>query len=143
MGIIYEKRDHIAYLTINNPDHANTMDSASAAELTEAYKDVWNDRDVRVAILTGTGNRFFSAGHRLSKEESAEGQQRSTVEDMFWPQTAPATRFGTYGMLGHDEYPQVGKPILAAINGLVAGWGFFHLLSTTDLRIACREHGMF
>lgn len=153
MGIIYEKRGHIAFITIDEPDHANTVDSVAAEALTEAWKEVWEDRDVRVAILTGTGDRFYSAGHRIGnkpnkdkKEEVAEEPVKPTsrAEGVFWPKTGTATRMGTYGSpFDHDGYPQVWKPVIAAINGWVAGWGFFNLLASTDIRIACEDHAQF
>ncbi len=153
MGVIYEKRDHIAFITIDEPDHANTVDGATQEELTEAWKDVWEDKDVRVAIMTGTGDRFYSAGHRLGGGAAAEEPKPepdestpppSRAEGVFWPKTSAVTRMGTSGSpFDHDGYPQIWKPVIGAINGWVAGWGFFNMLSSTDIRIACEEHARF
>ena len=65
MGILYEKKGNIAYITINNIDKANILDRATSDEIAEAWKNVWDDHDVRVAILTGVGDRHFCAGHNL------------------------------------------------------------------------------
>ncbi len=154
MGIIYEKRDHIAFVTIDAPDKANTVGGEMGAELTEAWRDVWDDGDVRVAIITGTGDRFYSAGHRIGNrpveepppEEKAKEEEPPRKGDaFFWPKSDNVTRFGTYGSAtaGHDGYPKIWKPVIAAINGWVAGWAFGHMLASTDIRIACEEHGRF
>ena len=65
MGVLYEKKGNIAYITINNIAKANILDRATSDEISEAWKNVWDDRDVRVAILTGAGDRHFCAGHTL------------------------------------------------------------------------------
>ena len=65
MGISYEKRNQIAYITIDNPEVANVLDRHTSDELSEAWKSVWEDADVRVAIITGTGDRHFCAGRNL------------------------------------------------------------------------------
>ena len=145
MGVDYDKKDHIAYITINNPDRANTMDQDSGKELNEAYAQVWDDRDVRVAILTAVGDRFFSAGHVLgaSKDQGKPDEKPPHRADgMFWPGSGTTETFGNDARMG-PGYPQIWKPVIAAVNGWAAGWGFFHLLSTTDIRIACEEHGRF
>ena len=64
--ILYEKRQKIAYITINNADKANILDRETSQEISEVWKEVWEDRDVRVAILTGAGERHFCAGHNLA-----------------------------------------------------------------------------
>ena len=66
MGIIYEKKGHIAYITIDNPDKGNILDHQTSDEISKAWKNTWEDRDVRVTILTGTGDRHFCAGHNLA-----------------------------------------------------------------------------
>ena len=66
MGVLYEKRGHIAYITIDNPEKANILDRPTSDELSEIWREVWEDFDIRVAILTGTGDRHFCAGHDLA-----------------------------------------------------------------------------
>ncbi len=154
MGIIYDKRDHIGRITIDNPDQANTVDGETGEELTKAWRDVWDDEDVRVAIISATGDRFFSAGHRIGnrpvaqadeESEPKEAEAPSRARGVFWPQSGTATKWGTTSspMGGHDGYPEIWKPVIAAINGWVAGWAFGFLLSSTDIRIACEEHARF
>ena len=59
MGVIFEKKNHIAYVTINNPDKGNILDHQTSNEISEAWKEIWEDWDIRAAILTGAGDRHF------------------------------------------------------------------------------------
>jgi len=146
MGVLYEKKGHIAYITIDNPEKANILDRPTSNELTEIWKDVWDDFDIRVAILTGTGDRHFCAGHNLATRPdiTVEERERVRAESVFWPPSGSVngTKFGTDGSLG-DHYPQIWKPVIGAINGWAAGAGFYIMLTTTDIRIACEEHARF
>ena len=146
MGVLYEKKGNIAYITINNIEKANILDRATSDEIAEAWKNVWDDRDVRVAILTGAGDRHFCAGHNLETRPdiTAEERERVRTENIFWPPsgTVNGSRFGVDGSLG-DHYPQIWKPVIAAINGWAAGAGFYSMLTSTDIRLACQEHARF
>ena len=146
MGIIYEKRNRIAYLTIDNPGRANVLDRASSNDLAEAWKDVWEDQDVHVAILTGTGDRHFCGGHNLKPREDVTDLERQylQIQRVFWPMagTVNGQRTGVDGRMG-DHFPRIWKPVIAAVNGWAAGAGFYILLSSTDIRIASAEHARF
>ena len=67
MRVLYEKKGHVAYITLNNPEKANILDRPTADELSEVWKETWEDMDVRVAILTAVGQRHFCAGHNLAR----------------------------------------------------------------------------
>ena len=146
MGIIYEKRDGIAFITIDNPEKANILDRQTSDEITAAWKDVWEDRDIRAAVLTGSGDRYFCAGHNLALEHGVTAEDRDHIraEGVFWPLagTVNGARIGADGRLG-DHYPQIWKPVIGAINGWAAGAGFYIMLTSTDIRIACEEHARF
>ena len=146
MGILYEKKDRIAYITLNNPQKANILDRETSDELAEAWWDIWEDSEIRVAILTGTGDRHFCAGHNLATRPDITEDERERVraESVFWPPagTVNQARIGVDGRLG-DHYPQIWKPVIGAINGWVAGAGFYLTLTSTDIRLACREHARF
>ncbi len=128
MGITYKKSNHIAYITIDNPDKANILDRETSNEISEAWKDVWEDVDVRVAILSGSGDRHFCAGHDLAPrpDVTEEERLRLRAEGVFWPLagTVNGARIGADGRLG-DHYPQIWKPVIGAINGWAAGAGFY------------------
>ena len=62
----YEKRTHVATITIDNPGKGNILDRQTSADIAAAWQEVWDDADVRAVILTGTGDRHFCAGHNLA-----------------------------------------------------------------------------
>ncbi len=146
MPVDYEKRDKAAYITINNPAKANILDRQISFEISEIWKEIWDDRDIRVAILTGVGDRHFCAGHNLASrpDVTAEERERLRAEGLFWPLsgTVNGARIGADGRLG-DHYPQIYKPVIGAINGWAAGAGFYLMLTSTDIRIASRENARF
>ena len=146
MAVLYEKKGHVAYVTIDNVAKANILDRATSEDMAEAWKNVWDDIDVRVAILTGTGERHFCAGHNLEPIAgiTPEERERIRTENIFWPPsgTVNGSKFGVDGSLG-DHYPQIWKPVIGAINGWAAGAGFYLMLTSTDIRIACEEHARF
>ncbi len=146
MAIDYDVRDRVAYLTINNPGKANVLDRATSHALSDAWKEAWEDRDVRAVVITGAGDRHFCAGHNLAPPEgvSAEEMEFLRSRRMFWPPagTVNGTRIGADVRMG-DHYPQIWKPVISAINGWAAGAGLYLMLASTDIRIACAEHARF
>ena len=146
MGIIYEKRDKVAYITISNPDKANILDKATSDLLSDAWKEVWEDRDIRATVLTGDGDKYFCAGHNLAPrpDVTEEERERLRMQRTYWPLagTVNGAVTGVDGRMG-DHYPQIWKPVVAAVNGWAAGAGFYLVLGSTDIRIACEEHARF
>ncbi len=146
MGVLFEKRDGIAYVTIDNPEKANILDRETSNRIAEIWKEIWDDWDVRVAILTGSGRRHFCAGHNLALPPGVTEEERERIraEGVFWPLsgTVNGAKIGADGRLG-DHYPQVWKPVIGAINGWAAGAGFYLMLTSTDIRLASREHARF
>lgn len=146
MPIKYEKRNGVAYITLNNPEKANILDKPTSDEIAEAWADLWEDRDIRCAILTGAGDRHFCGGHNLAPRPGVTEEDREYLRTrrVFWPLagTVNGQKTGVDGRMG-DHYPRVFKPVIAAINGWAAGAGFYILLSTTDIRIASLEHARF
>ena len=63
--IKYEKKDRIAYITINRPERLNALHPPANQEMLEAFNDFRDDSEVWVAIVTGTGEKAFSAGNDL------------------------------------------------------------------------------
>jgi enoyl-CoA hydratase/carnithine racemase len=97
-------------------------------------------------ILTGTGQRHFCAGHNLATRPdiTVEERDRARAESIFWPLSGSVNgaKIGADGRLG-DHYPQIWKPVIGAINGWAAGAGFYLMLTSTDIRLASREHARF
>jgi enoyl-CoA hydratase/carnithine racemase len=146
MAIKYEKRDGVAYITLNNPEKANIFDKATSDEISEAWIDLWEDRDIRCAILTGAGDRHFCGGHNLAPRKNITEEEREYLRTkrIFWPLagTVHGQKTGVDGRFG-DHYPRVWKPVIAAVNGWAAGAGLYVLLSSTDIRVASAEHARF
>ncbi len=105
---IYEKRpsEHLAVITMNRPEVMNALHLPATLELTEIWDDFAADPDLWVAILTGAGERAFSAGNDLKYEPASEDPPR------------PATGWG--GLLTRFD---LWKPTIAAINGWAMGGG--------------------
>jgi len=146
VGIEYSKRDGVAYITLNNPDKANILDKPTSDEISAAWIDMWEDRSIRCAILTGAGERHFCGGHNLAPRKNITEEEREYLrtQRVFWPLagTVHGQRTGVDGRFG-DHYPRVWKPVIAAVNGWAAGAGLYILLSSTDIRIASAEHARF
>jgi enoyl-CoA hydratase/carnithine racemase len=142
MALKYEKRDGVAYITLNNPAKANIFDKETSDEISDAWIDMWEDRDIRCAILTGAGDRYFCGGHNLAPRENITEYLRTNR--IFWPLggTVHGQKTGVDGRFG-DHYPRVWKPVIAAVNGWAAGAGLYVLLSSTDIRIASAENARF
>ena len=144
--ILYEKRNGVAYITLDNPDKANVLDKATSDDISAAWIDMWEDRSVRCAILTGTGDRHFCGGHNLKPRPdlTAEDREYLRTQRIFWPLagTDHGQKTGVDGRMG-DHYPRVWKPVIAAVNGWAAGAGLYTLLASTDIRIASAENAKF
>jgi enoyl-CoA hydratase/carnithine racemase len=144
--IDYEKRDGVAYITLNNPAKANILDKQTADAISAAWIDLWEDRKIRCAIVTGAGERHFCGGHNLAPRENITAEEREYLrtQRIFWPLagTVNGQKTGVDGRMG-DHYPRVWKPVIAAVNGWAAGAGLYLLLSSTDIRVASAEHARF
>src|SRR5437588_5813334 len=78
--VIYEKKGHIAYITINRPEVMNALHYATNIELSEIFNDFKQDDEVWVAIITGAGNRAFSAGNDLKATATATARGEKLPE---------------------------------------------------------------
>jgi enoyl-CoA hydratase/carnithine racemase len=146
LAIDYQKRGGVAYITLNNPEKANILDKATSDQISDAWIDLWEDRDIRCAILTGAGDRHFCGGHNLAPRPDLTPEDREYLrtQRIYRPLagTVHGQRTGVDGRMG-DHYPRVWKPVIAAVNGWAAGAGLYILLSSTDIRIASAEHARF
>ena len=146
MPIDYQKRDGVAYITLNNPKKANILDKKTSDEISKVWIDVWEDRKIRCAILTGAGDKHFCGGHNLAPrpDVTQEERERLRQQRLYWPLagTVYGQKTGVDGRMG-DHYPRVWKPVIAAVNGWAAGAGMYILLASTDIRIASAEHARF
>ena len=65
--VIYERRGHVAYVTLNRPERMNALDAHSHAELIEIFDGFERDPDAWLAIITGAGDRAFCAGNEIGR----------------------------------------------------------------------------
>ena len=124
MALIFEKRDNIAYITINRPEAMNAMDPETYSELSAAWIEVRDDPDIWCSIITGAGEKSFSAGADLKKTIPREPEKW----ELWQTQNEQILNRGL----------EVWKPIIAAVNGYCLAGGMTLLLAT-DVRIAA-EH---
>ena len=115
--ILFDVDEHVATITLNRPERLNATNDTSRTELGEAWGIVRDDPRIRVAIITGAGDRAFSVGQDI--RATSEGGIRNKV---------PGSR------LHHDVW----KPVICALNGMVVGGGL-HQVADADLIIAA-EH---
>lgn len=128
MSLLFDVQDHIATLTLNRPEVMNAMDDATYAELSEAWIEVRDNPEIWVAIITGAGDRAFTAGADLRNRASA-------AEGETW------RLWQTQGGELLNRGLEVWKPVIAAVNGYCLGGGMT-ILFATDIRVAA-EHATF
>lgn len=127
MAIDFTLDGHVATITINRPERMNAMDAEHYEALSAAWVRVRDDPEIRVAIVTGAGEKSFSAGADL---KSFVGAQPPLSELLLTQKNQILNR----GL-------EVWKPIVAAVNGYCLGGGMT-LLFATDIRVAA-EHATF
>lgn len=127
MSVDFAVNDHVALITINRPERMNAMDAGTYAALSQVWQQVRDDTQIRVAVVTGAGERAFSAGADLKSFISAPGDLSE-----FW--NTQNTQLLNRGL-------EVHKPVIAAVNGFCLGGGMTLLLAT-DIRLAA-PHASF
>jgi enoyl-CoA hydratase/carnithine racemase len=120
-NVLYEKRGAIAYVTVNRPKVLNALNTPTWKDLRTAFEDARDDAAVRGVILTGAGNKAFIAGADISELAHATGLDAEQ-----------SSRFGQ-GVL--DLIENLGKPVIAAVNGFALGGGCETAMACT-IRIA-------
>jgi enoyl-CoA hydratase/carnithine racemase len=126
-NVLYEKRDAIAYVTVNRPKVLNALNTLTWKDLRTAFEHARDDDAVRGVILTGAGDKAFVAGADISELAHA-----SAID---------AERSSSSGQEVLDLVENLGKPVIAAINGFALGGGCETAMACT-IRIAV-EHAKF
>jgi enoyl-CoA hydratase/carnithine racemase len=108
-NILFEKKGSIAYVTINRPKVLNALNMATMEELRTAFTAIKNDREIRVALMSGSGEKAFIAGADIG--ELAKNDAVSAKE------------YTHRGQSVLDLIENLGKPVIACINGFALGGG--------------------
>ena len=120
-----ERRGAVLEVTIDRPK-ANAIDAATSRRMGDVFAAFRDEPDLRCAIVTGAGDKFFCAGWDL--KAAAQGE-------------APDADYGVGGFGGLQELPRLNKPVIAAVNGLAFGGGF-EIMISADIIVAA-EHATF
>lgn len=123
--VLYEKRNRVAYVTINRPEAMNSMNMEVTQGLRDAFGEIRDDPDVLLGIVTGAGGRAFSAGADI--KEINERQARGLPQFESRP-----------GEGGYLHQLEVWKPLIAAIDGYCVAGGF-EIALECDIRIATEQ----
>lgn len=119
-NVLLERRGRIALITINRPDKLNALNIATRKELADTLDELRNDEEVRVAVITGAGEKAFVAGADISEFAGRTAvQQRAVMKERSV-------------FVSAEDFP---KPLVAMINGFCLGGGC-ELALSCDIRIA-------
>jgi crotonobetainyl-CoA hydratase len=120
-----ERRGTVLEVMIDRPK-ANAIDAATSRIMGEVFAGFRDDPDLRCAILTAAGDKFFCPGWDLKAAAAGE---------------SPDTDYGVGGFGGLQELPGLNKPVIAAVNGIAFGGGF-EIMISADIIIAA-DHATF
>jgi enoyl-CoA hydratase/carnithine racemase len=125
----YEKKEHIAYVTFDRPEVLNGLNGRMSLEMYSIWLDAKRDKDVWAVIITGTG-RAFQVGRDM--KELVAHQQREEIV----PRDDPNNRF--YHVEAFPKFAEFHKPVIAAIQGLVAGGGLY-FVAESHIRVMAED----
>jgi enoyl-CoA hydratase/carnithine racemase len=120
-NVLYEKKNGIAYVTVNRPKVLNALNTPTWKDLRTAFEDARDDASVRGVILTGAGDKAFIAGADISE-----------LAHLTAFEAEQSSRFGQDVL---DLIENLGKPVIAAVNGFALGGGCETAMACT-IRIA-------
>ncbi len=138
--LLYEEKDGVAWVTLNRPDVHNAFNSVMMRELSELWTALRANDEVRVAVLTGAGEKAFCTG--IDRAEGVAG--RSPLPDgrhVGSPSDSPFMFDDPGDVLG-PKTNDLWKPVIAAVNGMACG-GAFYLLGECDIIIASENATFF
>ncbi|MEQ6378408.1 enoyl-CoA hydratase-related protein [Bacillaceae bacterium S4-13-56] len=118
-AVLYEKKNQIGIVTLNRPHRMNAISLEVFEKLDQIWESVDEDNDVKVIVLTGSGDKAFCAGMDLREQSELSAQGKDMLN--FVDPTMP-------------KMNKVQKPIIAAVNGVAAAGGFL-LAQNADLRV--------
>ena len=126
--VLYEIDGHVAIITLNRPEKHNAMNPDLIKLLRETFNKANRDRNIRSVVLTGAGDRAFSAGADLIHMATRESEDFG--ESFWWPEQP------------RGWAPEFYKPVVAAINGYCYAAAMNLMCEATDIRI-CADSATF
>src|SRR5215813_4810441 len=120
-NVLYEKKGGNAYVTLNRPKVLNALNTPTWNDLRTAFEDAKNDAAVRGVILTGAGNKAFIAG--------------ADINELAHVTAVEAEKSSSFGQAVLDLIENLGKPVIAAVNGFALGGGCETAMACT-IRVA-------
>ena len=126
MDITYEKTGSIGLVTLNRPKQMNAMTFQMLKDLKIIFKEIREDSDIAVAVVTGSGDKAFSVGQDLNELNELLSKNDDSLEKAYWDAT------GYNSILTDDTF---NKPVIAALNGHSVGYGLTLALAC-DIRIS-------
>jgi enoyl-CoA hydratase/carnithine racemase len=125
-GVLYQKRDGIATITLNRPDRGNSLAPPMMAVFRAIWREVRDDDAIRVAIVTAAGERHFCTGMDVAEAEGEDAgdvfMNRPLAESVHWS----------------PHQNRVWKPVICAVNGLCVGGGL-HFVVDADIVLASQN----
>jgi len=115
-NILFELKDNIAIVTVNRPDKLNALNQDTLTELDIIFDNIKQDNEIFSVIITGSGEKAFVAGADISQLNQLNG--------------ISALEFANYGQSVYNKIENLGKPVIAAVNGFALGGG-------CELALAC------
>ncbi len=115
-NLLYAVKERIAYVTVNRPDKLNALNAETKLELKQMFNRIKNDAEIDVVILTGAGEKSFVAGTDIKELTTLKAESGKT--------------FSEQGQEVFNAVENLGKPVIAAVNGYALGGG-------TELALAC------
>ncbi len=131
-AVLWRREDKVAIMTLNRPEEYNVINTEMAKDFRRALLECWDDDDVRAIVLIGTGNAFSGGGDiKFMVAELKAGRICPSFESMLpiW-----------HGVI--EYLREIPKPVIAALNGVVAGGGLGIALAC-DFRIASPDIKFF
>ena len=138
--VTYEERDGVAWVTLNRPEKHNAFNSLMQRELRDIWRSMRFNEDVRVAVLTGAGEKAFCTG--IDRMEQMGGAtDESTDYTVVGSHGGTPFHFNDPGDNLGPKSCDLWKPVIAAVNGMACG-GAFYMLGEVEFIIAA-DHATF
>ena len=132
-AVEFEVDGHIALVTLNRPEARNSLNPEALVRLYDAFHEVETNDNIRVAVITGSGDKAFCAGADLGQLITLMNGARKPENEWDTRYVEDVSKKGSY-LMNKDPV----KPVVAAINGHAIAGGM-ELVQGTDIRIAVPE----